>query len=222
LPASVVVLAMGPWSGQALKWFPSLRPVTGTRAHSVTMRPKDVSASPVMSHALFLDTVDADGCHQDPEVYPRGDGEVYMCGYADAEPLPDQPCAAPFDAKCCESLRDMAAGLSSWLAPDHVRYEKEQACFLPVSGKAGAASPDHDLPLIGAVPDCEGLYVATAHRCVCGFRVELLVFSCSVCVHHSCWGILLSTGTGLALSELIVDGAATSVDLAPFPTTVRK
>lgn len=161
LPASVVVLAMGPWSGQALKWFPLLRPVTGTRAHSITMRPRDPI---VMRHALFLDIIDADGLHQDPEVYPRGDGEVYVCGYADAEPLPDQPTAAPFNPKCCASLRDIAAALSSTLSPEYVTYEKEQACFLPVSGKAGDASPDHDLPLIGPVPHVPGLFVATGHR----------------------------------------------------------
>ena len=36
------------------------------------------------------------------------------------------------------------------------------------------------------------------------------------CLHCSCWGILNSLGTGLAISELILEGAATCVDLAPF------
>ena len=33
---------------------------------------------------------------------------------------------------------------------------------------------------------------------------------------RSCWGILNGPATGLALSELILDGAAAAVDLAPF------
>ena len=31
-----------------------------------------------------------------------------------------------------------------------------------------------------------------------------------------CWGILCGPATGLALSELILDGAAASVDITPF------
>ena len=62
-----------------------------------------------------------------------------------------------------------------------------QACFRPVT---------HDgLPLIGAVPGVEGAYIATG---------------------HSVWGILNAPATGKAMAELIVDGAARTVDLAPF------
>ena len=53
---------------------------------------------------------------------------------------------------------------------------------------------DH-LPLIGRVPRIEGAYVATG---------------------HNVWGILNAPATGEALAELIVDGEAHTVDLAPF------
>jgi glycine/D-amino acid oxidase-like deaminating enzyme len=67
------------------------------------------------------------------------------------------------------------------------RILARQACFRPVT---------HDgLPLIGKVPRSEGLYVATG---------------------HNVWGILNSPATGEAIAELIADGAAQSVDLAPF------
>jgi glycine/D-amino acid oxidase-like deaminating enzyme len=62
-----------------------------------------------------------------------------------------------------------------------------QACFRPVT-KDG-------LPLIGAVPGIEGAYVATG---------------------HSVWGMLNAPATGEAMSELLLDGAARHVDLAPF------
>jgi glycine/D-amino acid oxidase-like deaminating enzyme len=48
------------------------------------------------------------------------------------------------------------------------------------------------LPLIGEYPGVQGLYIATG---------------------HSCWGILNSPVTGLMMSELIVDGKISSIDL---------
>src|SRR3979411_539 len=62
-----------------------------------------------------------------------------------------------------------------------------QACFRPVTSDG--------LPLIGPVPGVAGAYVATG---------------------HSVWGILHAPATGEAISELIVDGAAHTVDLSPF------
>ena len=62
-----------------------------------------------------------------------------------------------------------------------------QACYRPVTRDG--------LPLIGEVPGVEGAYVATG---------------------HSVWGILNAPATGEAMAELIADGAARTVDLAPF------
>jgi glycine/D-amino acid oxidase-like deaminating enzyme len=62
-----------------------------------------------------------------------------------------------------------------------------QACFRPVT--------EDGLPLIGAVPGIDGAYVATG---------------------HSVWGMLNAPATGEAMSELILDGAAHHIDLAPF------
>jgi glycine/D-amino acid oxidase-like deaminating enzyme len=62
-----------------------------------------------------------------------------------------------------------------------------QACFRPITRDG--------LPLIGPVAGVEGAYIATG---------------------HSVWGILNGPATGEAMSELILDGAARSVDLAAF------
>jgi glycine/D-amino acid oxidase-like deaminating enzyme len=62
-----------------------------------------------------------------------------------------------------------------------------QACHRPAT--------QDGLPLIGAVPGLAGAYVATG---------------------HSVWGILNAPATGEAMVELIVDGRARTVDLAPF------
>jgi glycine/D-amino acid oxidase-like deaminating enzyme len=62
-----------------------------------------------------------------------------------------------------------------------------QACFRPVTRDG--------LPLIGKLPGLANAYVATG---------------------HSVWGILNAPATGEAMAELIVDGAARTIDLAPF------
>ena len=62
-----------------------------------------------------------------------------------------------------------------------------QACFRPVT--------EDGLPVIGAVPGIGGAYVATG---------------------HSVWGMLIAPATGEAMGDLIIDGAARRVDLAPF------
>jgi glycine/D-amino acid oxidase-like deaminating enzyme len=62
-----------------------------------------------------------------------------------------------------------------------------QACYRPVTGDG--------LPLIGPVPDVTAAYIATG---------------------HSVWGILNAPATGEAMAELIVDGAAHTIDLEPF------
>jgi glycine/D-amino acid oxidase-like deaminating enzyme len=68
-----------------------------------------------------------------------------------------------------------------------------QACHRPVTRDG--------LPLIGPVAGVEGAYLATG---------------------HSVWGILNAPATGEAMAELILDGAARTVDLAPFdPARLR-
>ena len=62
-----------------------------------------------------------------------------------------------------------------------------QACFRPVT--------QDGLPLIGRVPGLANAYAATG---------------------HSVWGMLNAPATGEAMAELIVDGAARTVDLSAF------
>jgi glycine/D-amino acid oxidase-like deaminating enzyme len=62
-----------------------------------------------------------------------------------------------------------------------------QACYRPITRDG--------LPLIGPIAEVEGVYIATG---------------------HSVWGILDAPATGEAMAELIIDGAARSVDLSAF------
>lgn len=62
-----------------------------------------------------------------------------------------------------------------------------QACYRPITTDG--------IPVIGQVPGVAGAYVATG---------------------HSVWGMLNGPATGEAIAELIIDGAATTVNIAPF------
>jgi glycine/D-amino acid oxidase-like deaminating enzyme len=61
------------------------------------------------------------------------------------------------------------------------------ACYRPLA--------QDGLPLIGAVAGARGVYVATG---------------------HGVWGILNAPATAEAIAELILDGAARTIDLSPF------
>jgi glycine/D-amino acid oxidase-like deaminating enzyme len=62
-----------------------------------------------------------------------------------------------------------------------------QACMRPC--------PPDGLPLLGPLPRTANAFIAAG---------------------HNCWGILWAPATGLAMSELLLDGAATSLSLDAF------
>jgi glycine/D-amino acid oxidase-like deaminating enzyme len=179
LEADAVVLALGPWTSRAVRGL-RLPTVRGLKGYSVTLTGADVPA-----HSLFVDYRTADGRALEPEIFPRPDGEVYVCGMADPAPLPESPEGVTVSDEACAVLARAAGRVSTALAA--ARIERRQACYRPVT--------DDGLPLIGPVPGAAGAYVATG---------------------HGPWGMLNAPATGLALAELIVDGAASLVDLRPF------
>ena len=95
----------------------------------------------------------------------------------------------PADVAADEGAHARLEALSRNISPvlAAAPIKARQACFRPVT--------EDGLPLIGAVPGVDGAYVATG---------------------HSVWGMLNAPATGEAMSELILDGAAQRVDLAPF------
>jgi len=84
---------------------------------------------------------------------------------------------------------DRLRGLCDRVSPvlANSRVIASQACFRPLT--------QDGLPLIGAIPGARGAYIATG---------------------HSVWGILNAPATAEAIAELILDGAAKTVDLSPF------
>ena len=112
-------------------------------------------AQPIPAHALFGQFVDAQGASYGPEIFPRPDGTVYLCGSPDRAPLPAraddiEPTDGPID-----TLMRVARTLSNELGGAEVL--RRQACYRPIVHDA--------LPVMGALPDIEGAYISTGHNC---------------------------------------------------------
>ena len=57
IPADKVIIAMGPWSGEAAKWVPSAPMISGQKAHSILVRPTE----PVGPDCLFTQFQNSSG-----------------------------------------------------------------------------------------------------------------------------------------------------------------
>jgi glycine/D-amino acid oxidase-like deaminating enzyme len=147
LEADAVVLAMGPWTTRVARGL-RLPNVYGLKGYSVTL-----DAPNVPPHALFVDYRAADGRAFEPEIIPRPNGDVYVCGMADPQPLPESADGVKVDDAACDVLARAAGRVSTALAT--ARVTRRQACYRPVT--------DDGLPLIGRVPGVAGAYVATGH-----------------------------------------------------------
>ncbi|MCB1490123.1 MAG: FAD-binding oxidoreductase [Bauldia sp.] len=136
--------------------------------------------------ALFIEYREASGATASPEVFPRSNGTTYVCGVS----AHDSPLPVdPADVTPDPGSIERLEAICAALSPalDPTRIIARQSCFRPVT--------QDGLPLIGAIPGVGNAYVATG---------------------HSVWGILNAPATGEAMAELIVDGAATTVDLSAF------
>ena len=57
MPASSVVLAMGPWTGLARQWLPGIPPIVGQLGHSIVLQ----ADHQLSSHCFFVDDASKDG-----------------------------------------------------------------------------------------------------------------------------------------------------------------
>ncbi|KAL1660090.1 FAD dependent oxidoreductase [Schizophyllum commune] len=174
LSATHVILSAGAWSPRVVDELP----ITGTRAHSVTIHPQPgVTIAPYVLFTEITLPVGARPRLVTPEIYARPDNEVYACGPGDDSALPDTVDEVQVDQEACESVWKHVASISQPLREGKV--DKRQACFLPVVSAGGG-------PIVGeATSIAKGLYIATG---------------------HTCWGICNAPGTAKALSELIFQG----------------
>lgn len=146
--ADAVIVAMGPWSVLAAHWLP-LPPIYGLKGHSVIFRPD----RPLPAESIFAEFEEASGEVLTPEIVPRPDGTLYVCGLSGTDAMPVDPSKVQPEAGGCERLRAATVKLVPQLASAQV--VAEQACYRPITADG--------IPLIGSVPGLEGAYVATGH-----------------------------------------------------------
>lgn len=186
LQCTHLLIAAGPWTGALAKSF-----FTSTVAKSLSVSGSRAHSVVIKTkerltpHALFTDMTLEDGDMAEPEVYARPDGTVYICGASDNEPLP--PINRPIkpDPFSTSLLLTQAQALSPVFSPANSTTLATQACFLPTS--------ERGRPLIGRVKGVENVWVASG---------------------HSCWGITQGPGTGLVVSEMMLEGRAKSADIS--------
>jgi glycine/D-amino acid oxidase-like deaminating enzyme len=191
LPADAVIVSAGPWSCAAEDWFQGAvqLPMEGIKSTSIVWKkPEDAQ---VDGTALFCGEDDRFGTHL--EVYPRPDGTIYICGIGGSDYISKEELqAGAFREECdAKEARVQAASLSFQEMSDFYKKNGEldrvQACMRPC--------PPDALPYMGRVPGYEGAFINAG---------------------HNCWGIAWAPACGKAISELVLKGECSSVNLAPF------
>jgi len=187
------VISMGVWSTLLGDWIGSseLFPMEGIRSTSIIYKEGMEKLHTEEPYALFCGE-DGNGCHL--EVYPRPEGEVYICGCGGSDHVRGMRLRDGGDCDAAQKITPnpdrVAAAMKSFnkltSAGAGKQPEVTQACMRPC--------PPDGLPMIGKVPQVRNLYMAAG---------------------HNCWGILWSAVTGLLISELIL-GEKPSINLSSF------
>lgn len=139
----------------------------------------------ISPYAIFTEFKTGPNSYSSPEVYARKD-EVFVCGEGDsAVDVPETTDDVEVVKSKCDDLFKQIGKVSPALRKG--RILKRQACYLPVLDV-----PSSSGPLIGET-NVENLYL---------------------CSGHSCWGINNAPGSGLVMSELLLDGRAKSANIS--------
>lgn len=146
---------------------------------------KPESMDQITPHAIFTELKIGKHKFVSPEIYSRKD-EVYVCGEGDSSVLiPETTDDVEVVTEKCDELFGYVSKISPNLA--HGKLMKCQACYLPVLD-----IPSSSGPLIGET------------------NVKNLILASG----HSCWGINNAPATGLLVSEIVLDGEASSCDIS--------
>ena len=187
------VIAMGVWSTLLGDWIGDSEsfPIEGIRSTSIIYKEGMEKLHTTEPYCLFCGE-DNNGCHL--EVYPRPEGEIYICGCGGSDHINGDRLRTGGDCEDAEKIianpKRVKAAMNSFSSMVNIAKDKTpeitQACMRPC--------PPDALPMIGKVPQVKNVYIAAG---------------------HNCWGILWSAATGLLVSELIL-GKPLSLDISPF------
>lgn len=191
IPCDTVIVSAGPWSCAAEDWFNNAvsLPMEGVKSTSIVW--KAPQEGNVDATALFCGEDNRFGTHL--EVYPRPDNTVYLCGIGGSKYISAQDLKnGEFRNDCDADPNRVQAASDSFCEmsksyKDNGELSHVQACMRPC--------PPDALPYMGSIPGFEGAYINAG---------------------HNCWGIAWAPACGKAISELVLHGKSTSVDLSPF------
>ena len=186
-----VVLAAGPWTSKLLR---------KVFANDSSINVKDYSITSSRAHSIVVRSSEPLSAHAlftniktgrktaEPELYARPDGTGYLCGPTDHLPLPERADQVSVDDEAIKRLIAEAILISPSALGQKAVVEAKQACYLPYSESTGS-------PILARAKS--NVYFAAG---------------------HSCWGILQGPATGMAMSELILDGKVTCCDVSMLTT----
>jgi glycine/D-amino acid oxidase-like deaminating enzyme len=127
------------------------------------------------------------------EVYPRPDDTIYICGIGGSDYVQADDLRKGAFLHVCNANDSRVDAASNAFKEMSARYrqigklQKVQACMRPC--------PPDAMPYMGSVSGWDGVYINAG---------------------HNCWGIAWAPASGVAMSELILEGLSRSVDLRPF------
>ena len=159
-------------------------PIEESRNHSIVVRPRQ----PVSAYVLFPELhPEIPQKRIPPEIYSRPDGTIYSCGPSDTDvPLPETTDLVEFNPEICDVIYKDISSISQAIREGEI--VTKQACYRPlVVGRARNIGP-----LVGPT-GIKSLWLASG---------------------HDSWGISNGPGTGKVMSEMILDGKASSADVS--------
>ena len=208
IPCSRLVLAAGAWTPRVFETlFPNSKidiPVSSLAGHSLLLRSqhwppvqsstlsadldnvsKETAGHPPPCHALFTSENLSSSTSYAPELFSRlPSGHIYIAGLNGKYPLPSLPTERQIDPTAIDILKATSERL---LGKGQFTVEREALCWRPITNKG--------TPIVGPVKkgreEEKGVWVAAG---------------------HGPWGISLSLGTGLVVSEM-VEGRECSADV---------
>jgi len=192
IPADAVVVSAGPWSCAAEDWFQGVveLPMEGVKSTSIVWK-KPEGVEKVDATALFCGEDDRFGTHL--ECYPRPDGSIYLCGIGGSDYISKEELKEGAFRELCEAKESRVAAATQSFQEMSEKYKTDgellrtQACMRPC--------PPDALPYIGSIQGYEGAYINAG---------------------HNCWGIAWAPACGRAMSELVLEGSSSTIDLDPF------
>ena len=205
VPCDNLIVTCGPWTSSVLKSllpdeppasFPAIGSLSGASIVIRSKRYQPLETDTNNLNALFL-SKPLEGFM--PEVFSRAGGEIYLAGLNDASITPPSPSAYSLPSSdsvdrlvnvakfLCDSDPNKARGIDA-----DFEVVSTGLCFRPTTAKG--------TPVIGQIPLRSGVLHGKKFRLWIGGG-------------HGPWGICMSLGTGMVLSQMVL-GRKTCVDVS--------